>query len=149
MASILRWFRSRSRPRPDGCVLSSFPVPTRILLTLPLPPHAARFSDTASQAGILALLSCNPFLSRLPSPLKTAFASLAGALFRMVLMPVDTLKTTMQTQGSRSAGVILRERVKAYGPGTLWAGAWATAAANFVGSFPWCVSLPVLPLLSL
>ncbi|GAA5979156.1 hypothetical protein JCM11641_008444 [Rhodosporidiobolus odoratus] len=97
----------------------------------------ARFGDTASNAGILALLSSNPFLSRLPSPLKTAFASVAGALFRMVLMPVDTLKTTMQTQGSSSALVILKERVKEYGPGTLWAGAWATAAANFVGSFPW------------
>ncbi|GAA5848193.1 hypothetical protein JCM8547_004439 [Rhodosporidiobolus lusitaniae] len=97
----------------------------------------ARFGDTASNAGVLALLASNPFLSRLPSPFKTAFASLAGALFRMVLMPVDTLKTTMQTQGSSSALVILKERVRKEGPGTLWAGAWATAAANFVGSFPW------------
>ncbi|GAA5822825.1 hypothetical protein JCM11251_004391 [Rhodosporidiobolus azoricus] len=97
----------------------------------------ARFGDTAANAGVLALLSSNPFLSKLPSPLKTAFASVLGALFRMVLMPVDTLKTTMQTQGSSSALVILKERVKTYGPGTLWAGAWATAAANFVGSFPW------------
>lgn len=97
----------------------------------------ARFGDTASNAGILALLSSNPFLSRLPSPLKTAFASLVGALFRMVLMPVDTLKTTMQAQGSSNALRILKERVKTYGPGTLWAGAWATAAANFVGSWPW------------
>ncbi|BGP05900.1 hypothetical protein OF846_001604 [Rhodotorula toruloides] len=97
----------------------------------------ARFGDTASNAGILALLSSNPFLSRLPSPLKTAFASLVGALFRMVLMPVDTLKTTMQAQGSSNALQILKERVKTYGPGTLWAGAWATAAANFVGSWPW------------
>jgi hypothetical protein len=112
---------------------------------LPLPsPHtnhplapAARFGDTAANAGILALLSSNPYLSRLPSPAKTAFASLAGALFRMVLMPVDTLKTTMQTQGSSSALVLLRERIRYHGVGTLWAGAWATAAANFVGSFPW------------
>lgn len=99
--------------------------------------RTARFGDTASNAGILALLSSNPFLSRLPSPLKTAFASLVGALFRMVLMPVDTLKTTMQAQGSSNALQILKERVKTYGPGTLWAGAWATAAANFVGSWPW------------
>ncbi|GAA5929627.1 hypothetical protein JCM10213_006422 [Rhodosporidiobolus nylandii] len=106
----------------------------------------ARFGDTAANAGILALLSSNPFLSRLPSPLKTAFASLAGALFRMVLMPVDTLKTTMQTQGSESALVILKDRVKAYGPGTLWAGAWATAAANFVGSFPWFATYNYLSL---
>ncbi|BGP45894.1 hypothetical protein JCM10450v2_001729 [Rhodotorula kratochvilovae] len=97
----------------------------------------ARFGDTAANAGILALLSSNPFLSQLPSPLKTAFASLAGALFRMVLMPVDTLKTTMQTEGSSRALSVLRARIASYGPGTLWAGAWATAAANWVGSFPW------------
>lgn len=97
----------------------------------------ARFGDTAANAGILALLSSNPFLSKLPSPLKTAFASLAGALFRLVLMPVDALKTTMQTEGSSNALTILRARIAAYGPGTLWAGAWATAAANFVGSWPW------------
>ncbi|GJN88651.1 hypothetical protein Rhopal_001617-T1 [Rhodotorula paludigena] len=97
----------------------------------------ARFGDTAANAGILALLASNPFLSKLPSPLKTAFASLAGALFRMVLMPVDCLKTTMQTEGSSRALSSLRARIRAYGPGTLWAGAWATAAANWVGSFPW------------
>jgi hypothetical protein len=54
----------------------------------------------------------------------------------MILVPLDTLKTTMQTQGSEGVQ-ILRERIKAYGIGTLWYGAWATAAASFVGSFPW------------
>lgn len=96
----------------------------------------ARFGDTAANAGILALLASNPFLNKLPSPLKTVFASVAGALFRMILVPVDTLKTTMQTQGEHGVG-ILRERIKAYGLGSLWWGAWATALSNFVGSFPW------------
>lgn len=104
----------------------------------------ARFGDTASQAGIFALLASNPFLSRLPSPLKTVFASLVGALFRMVLMPIDALKTTMQTDGTRPALRILASRVKRYGPATLWAGAFATAAANFVGSWPWFATYNVL-----
>lgn len=103
----------------------------------------SRFGDTAANVGILALLSSNPFLNKLPSPIKTVFASVAGALFRMILVPIDTLKTTMQTQGKHGVG-ILRERVKAYGLGSLWWGAIATAVANFVGSFPWfaTVSLP-------
>jgi hypothetical protein len=42
----------------------------------------------------------------------------------------------MQTQGKHGMG-ILKDRVKAYGVGSLWWGAWATAVANFVGSFPW------------
>ncbi|KDE09000.1 hypothetical protein MVLG_00722 [Microbotryum lychnidis-dioicae p1A1 Lamole] len=97
----------------------------------------ARFGDTAANTGILALLESNPWLSKLPSPLQTAFASVAGALFRMILVPIDTLKTTMQTEGSSRALVVLKQRVKMYGLSTLWAGAFATAAASFVGSFPW------------
>ena len=52
----------------------------------------ARFGDTASNAGVLALLESNDFLKQLPTGVKTAAGSLLGALFRMVLMPVDTLK---------------------------------------------------------
>jgi hypothetical protein len=55
-------------------------------------PKTARFGDTAANAGILTLPSSNPFLAKLPSPLKTAFASVAAALFRMIPVPVDTLK---------------------------------------------------------
>lgn len=86
----------------------------------------------------------------MPSPLKTVFASIAAALFRMILVPIDTLKTTMQTAGSENAIRILRDRIKAYGIGTLWYGAFATAAASFVGSFPWfaTVSLSLLSLIS-
>jgi len=96
----------------------------------------ARFADTFANVGILALLSSNPVLNKLPSPAKTAFASVAAALFRMILVPIDTIKTTMQTQGASGMG-ILRDRIKAYGIGTLWYGAIATAVATFVGNFPW------------
>ena len=51
----------------------------------------ARFGDTAANAGILTLLSSNPFLNKMPSPLKTAFASVASALFRMILVPIGSL----------------------------------------------------------
>lgn len=54
----------------------------------------------------------------------------------MFLTPIDTLKTTLQTQGS--AGLtILRARVAANGVPTLWYGAVASAAATFVGHYPW------------
>lgn len=96
----------------------------------------ARFGDTAANAGILALLQSNPLLSRLPAAAKTVFASAAAALFRMGLTPVDTVKTTLQTQGARGWG-ILKRRVEVYGFGSLFYGAWATAAATFVGHYPW------------
>jgi len=96
----------------------------------------SRFGDTAANAGILALLESNPFMRSLPKFIQTVFASVAAALFRIVLMPVDTLKTTLQTQGKRG-WIILGKRIKTYGLGTLWYGAWATVAATFVGHYPW------------
>jgi len=96
----------------------------------------SRFGDTAANAGILALLQSNSYLKDLPSPVKTIFASLCAAAFRMILTPVDTLKTTLQVQGARGT-TLLRQRIKMNGVGSLWWGAFATAAATFVGHYPW------------
>ena len=54
----------------------------------------ARFGDTASNVGVLALLEGNAWARNLPTAVKTALGSLLGALFRMVLMPVDCLKVS-------------------------------------------------------
>lgn len=54
----------------------------------------------------------------------------------MILTPIDTLKTTLQAQGARGTS-LLRQRVKTNGIGSLWWGAFATAAATFVGNYPW------------
>ncbi|KAM0254883.1 hypothetical protein ACHAQJ_006320 [Trichoderma viride] len=54
----------------------------------------------------------------------------------MILTPVDTLKTTLQTQGA-SGTAILRQRIKEHGVATLWWGAFATAGATFAGHYPW------------
>ncbi|KAK1778286.1 mitochondrial carrier domain-protein [Copromyces sp. CBS 386.78] len=97
---------------------------------------AARFGDTAANAGIHALLQSNSFLKRLPITIQDIFASFCAAAFRMILTPIDTLKTTLQAQGSRGTA-ILRQRIKTDGVGSLWWGAFATAAATFVGNYPW------------
>lgn len=96
----------------------------------------ARFGDTAANAGILALLQSNSYMKDLPSPVKTIFASLCAAAFRMILTPIDTLKTTLQVQGARGTA-LLKQRIKTDGVGSLWWGALATAAATFVGHYPW------------
>ncbi|KAL4254160.1 mitochondrial carrier family protein [Abortiporus biennis] len=96
----------------------------------------SRFGDTAANAGILALLQSNSYMKNLPILIKSVFASVAAAAFRMILTPVDTVKTTMQTDG-RKGLKILRSRIRKYGFGSLWYGALATAAATFVGHYPW------------
>jgi len=60
----------------------------------------------------------------------------SAAAFRMILTPIDTLKTTLQAQGPKGTP-LLRQRIKEHGLGTLWWGAFATAGATFVGHYPW------------
>jgi hypothetical protein len=89
----------------------------------------SRFGDTAANAGILALLASLTW----PSFIKTIFASLASATFRMLLTPIDTLKTTQQTRGGVEGLKLLRERIGEHGIGCLFWGALGTAGATFVG----------------
>ncbi|KAF8849350.1 mitochondrial carrier [Acephala macrosclerotiorum] len=96
----------------------------------------SRFGDTAANAGILALLQSNSYLKNMPSLLKTIFVSLCAAGFRMILTPIDTLKTTLQVQGAKGT-TLLRQRIKENGIGSLWWGAFATVVATFVGNYPW------------
>lgn len=119
----------------------SFPNVSNSPLTM-RPGPISRFGDTAANAGILALLQSNSYLKKLPSPIQTAFASLFAAAFRMILTPIDTLKTTLQAQGARGTA-LLRQRVKTNGLGSLWWGAFATAAATFVGHYPWFATVSV------
>lgn len=70
----------------------------------------SRFGDTAANVGVLALLQSNVYLKNMPPLVKTVFASLTAASFRMILTPIDTVKTTMQTQGKQGLR-ILRSRV--------------------------------------
>jgi hypothetical protein len=73
----------------------------------------SRFGDTAANAGILALLRSNSYMKKLPTLVQTIFASLAAAAFRMILTPIDTLKTTLQTQG-RPGLPLLKARVRLF-----------------------------------
>lgn len=95
-----------------------------------------RFGDTAANVGILALLESIPETAVLPLPVKTAAGSITAGLWRIVLMPIDTSKTSMQVEGA--AGLEkLKQRVIESGPSPLYQGALASAAATAAGHFPW------------
>jgi hypothetical protein len=68
--------------------------------------------------------------------LKLIWSLQSAAAFRITLTPIDTLKTTLQVQGAGGT-TLLRQRIKTNGIGSLWWGALATAAATFVGHYPW------------
>lgn len=96
----------------------------------------SRFGDTAANTGALALLDSYDSTKDLPIAVKTLVASVSAALFRMVLMPIDCLKTTMQVEGA-NWGPMLGTKIKTHGLPVLWHGATASAAATFVGHYPW------------
>eukprot|EP01125_Pyxidicula_operculata_P009628 TRINITY_DN3161_c0_g1_i5.p1 TRINITY_DN3161_c0_g1~~TRINITY_DN3161_c0_g1_i5.p1 ORF type:complete len:315 (-),score=68.97 TRINITY_DN3161_c0_g1_i5:235-1179(-) len=97
---------------------------------------ASRFGDTAANSGILALLDSLDSTRGLPVSVKTAFCSATAALWRIVLMPVDTCKTIMQVEGSRGFPLLM-QKMKTNGPTVLFHGAIGASAATMVGHYPW------------
>ena len=108
---------------------------TAALLQAPL----SRFGDTASYAGMTALLETVD----MPQGLKTLCASLSAAIFRIGITPIDTFKTTMQVEGA--AGVsMLRQRVADNGLMTLYSGSLGSSFATLVGHYPWFLTYDML-----
>lgn len=94
----------------------------------------SRFGDTAANTGVLTLLNGLDMTRDLGVGVKTVAASASAAAFRIFLMPIDTVKTTMQVTGKFSNVV---SKVKASGPSVLYHGSLASASATFVGHYPW------------
>ena len=66
----------------------------------------------------------------------TAAASMGSSLWRLGLMPIDSLKTAMQVHGKNGAA-ILRQKVATSGPTVLFHGYLGTAGASMLGYYPW------------
>ena len=121
----------------------------------------ARFGDTAANAGTLALLDDLESTRNLPIWAKTGAqmghaapfpcliglcvselsphaggASVAAGCFRILLMPIDTVKTVLQVEGNGGLP-LLRTKMQASGPRVLYAGALGAASATLAGHFPW------------
>jgi hypothetical protein len=94
----------------------------------------SRFGDTAANTGMLTLMDSLDATKDMNVAYKTATASMAAAAFRIFLMPVDTVKTTMQVTGKFSNVV---SKVKVEGIPALYHGSLAAASATFVGHYPW------------
>jgi hypothetical protein len=94
----------------------------------------SRFGDTASNTGALALLNALPMTRDLPIVFKTVGASMSAASFRIFLMPIDSVKTSLQVEGNLNA---LKKKIADKGLTALYHGSLAAAAATFAGHFPW------------
>lgn len=96
----------------------------------------SRFGDTAANMGILELLNNNENTKDLNIGVKTMAASAGASLWRVGLMPIDALKTTMQVSGKSGLPNIIK-KVKTNGFGVMYHGAGATVGATWIGHYPW------------
>lgn len=96
----------------------------------------SRFGDTAANSGIMYYLNENPNTKDLNIGTKTLFCSGSAALWRILIMPVDSLKTNMQVNGAKGIQ-ILKNNIKTNNIFVLYNGAMAASSATFVGHFPW------------
>lgn len=96
----------------------------------------SRFGDTAANAGTLSLLEVDHRTRDLPLFIKTLLASINAALFRILLMPIDTCKTMLQVNGSNGWQAIAN-KVRSHGFGVLYYGSVASATATLAGHYPW------------
>ena len=102
----------------------------------------SRFSDTAANTGILTLMAQHPKLVDLPIAAKTVVASATAASMRILLMPIDTVKTTMQVEG-KDGLKLLRQKI-AKSPTALWHGSAGAVGATFAGHYPWFATYNLL-----
>jgi|EP00927_Polykrikos_kofoidii_P066862 hypothetical protein len=94
----------------------------------------SRFGDVASNDMVLGVM--HALFPGVPVSVSTLMGSMSGAAWRIVITPVDTCKTVLQTDGSKG-WVILKEKVKARGLLVLWSGWEGNYIANVIGNYPW------------
>ena len=99
----------------------------------------SRFGDTFSNTFALSI--CDTHMKGLPVFVQTGFASITAGLFRIALMPIDTVKTSMQVEGSFAN---LKTRLATNGPRVLYNGSIATASATMIGHYPWFMTYNTL-----
>jgi len=96
----------------------------------------ARFGDTAANNGVQTALRSLEATKDWSTATVSLVCSLVAGLFRILLVPLEVVKTTLQVEG-RSGFVSLLRRVSQRGFCCLFEGVLATFAAHFCGHYPW------------
>ena len=96
----------------------------------------SRFGDTAANVGIITLLNNHEKTKDIPIFLKSMCASGTAALWRINIMPIDTIKTTMQVLGKDGINK-LKNKYRTNGIRVFYHGGMGAFGATYVGHFPW------------
>lgn len=96
----------------------------------------SRFGDTAMNTGVLHYLNNNDSTKDLNLVYKTFISSLFSGVWRVNLMPIDTLKSSLQVNGKDGIN-ILKNKVKKNGFRVMYNGSLGAYSASLLGHFPW------------
>jgi hypothetical protein len=96
----------------------------------------SRFGDTFANTLFITFLGNFQQTKKIPVAFQTMGSSVIAGLFRILLVPVDTLKTILQVEG-KNALSILSNKYSQGGIRVFFHGALASAAATTVGHYPW------------
>jgi len=101
----------------------------------------SRFGDVAANDMVLALMGA--LFPQVPVGVTTFVGSVSSAAWRVIITPVDTCKTMLQTDGTKG-WIMLKEKMSKGGLLILWAGWEGNYMANVIGNYPWFVTSNVL-----
>ena len=96
----------------------------------------SRFGDTAANALVLAYIDSVDPAGVVPLFVRTAAGSISAGAWRLIILPIDTLKTTLQVSGKDGLDII-KEKLDKEGSSILYNGALASVLATIVGHYPW------------
>lgn len=94
----------------------------------------SRFGDVAANEMVVSVFAA--LLPSVPVSVATWFASMAGACWRVLITPIDTCKTILQTDGDKGWERLMGKISKG-GPLVLWHGWEGNYLANVIGNYPW------------
>lgn len=92
----------------------------------------SRFGDTFANELSLSLFKD----SQVPISVQTGCASIMAGSWRILTLPIDAWKTSLQVHGDKGIDV-LRNKVRKEGVRGLYNGALASSSATMLGHFPW------------
>ena len=95
-----------------------------------------RFVSTAANDGVEALLASFETTRNWGPGRTTVFASIVVGFARILLMPIDTMKTVLQVDSSEGFRNLIR-RIRAGKFMVLYQGSTATAISAVAGHYPW------------
>jgi len=101
----------------------------------------SRFGDVAANEMVISVMA--GLFPQVPVSVSTFGASMAGAVWRVMITPIDTCKTMLQTDGDKGWKILMDKMAKG-GPLVLWQGWEGNYVANVIGNYPWFLAMNFL-----